>query len=219
MRRGCFVVFLGIVAAATAAFADDQEKAEKQMRMMTAMSRDNIARSIVSRTFADTFKIERPQLVAERRSMGLNYGSLFLMHELIAFGSTMPEIAAQLRLRKTIFEIAGADRTDWKRIISDAKKMNNRINENIYKHFLHDGKDKERDLLEGYNPGADLVPADADAKPEEIEKAQLEYVFWRNQGAPKSDRTADRSEATKMGYEQKRENIAINHGESPLPSH
>ena len=218
MRRGCFVVFLALFTAATA-LADDQEKAEKQVRMMTAMSRDDTARSIVSRTFADVFKIERSQLIAERRSMGLNYGSLFLAHELVVSGSTMQEIAAQLRVHRTIFEIAGASRPDWKRIVSDARKMNNRINDNIYKHFLHGKKDQERDLLEGYNPSADLVRADGDATREEIEKAQLEYVFWRNQGAPKSDGTGDRSDTTRMGYEQKREAIVINHGEAPLPSH
>jgi len=216
MRRGCFVVIFALVAAVVA-LADDQEKAEKQLRMITAMSRDDTARSMISRAFADVFKIERSRLVAERKSMGVNYGTLFLAHELAASGSSMQEIAAQLRTRKTIFEIAGAYHADWKRVVADARKMNNRINDNIYKHFLHAEKDKERDLLEGYNPVADLVRADGDATPEEIQKAQIEYVFWRNQGAPKSDGMGDQSDTTRMGYEQKRENIGINHGEAPLP--
>jgi hypothetical protein len=62
---------------------DDLPKAEKQIRMITVMSRDHIARSIISRTFADTFNVQRSQLVAERKSLGLNYGGLFLVHELI----------------------------------------------------------------------------------------------------------------------------------------
>jgi len=219
MRRGCFVLFFAVVSAAAPALADDQEKAEKQVRMMTAMSRDDTARSIVSRTFADVFKIERPQLVAERRSLGLNYGSLFLMHELVATGSSTQEIAAQLRLRKTMFEIANTYHPDWKRIVTDARKMNSRIDENIYKHFLRSGrdKDKERDLLDHYTPATDLVRADGDATPEEIQRAQTEYVFRRDLVGPKSDGMAEVSDAVSKSYEQKREAIVINHGEVPLP--
>jgi len=217
MRRGCVVLFFAVVAAAAPALADDQEKAEKQVRMMTAMSRDDTARSIVSRTFADVFKIERPQLVAERRSMGLNYGSLFLMHELIASGSNLQEIVAQLRLRKTMFEIANTYHTDWKRIVADAKKMNSRIDDNIYKHFLHSEKDKERDVLDHYSAATDLVRSDADATQEEIQKAQTEYVFRRNLVGPSSKGMAEVSDAVSKSYEQKREAIVINHGEVPLP--
>jgi hypothetical protein len=219
MRRGCFVLFFAAVAAVAPALADDQEKAEKQARMMTAMSRDDTARSIVSRTFADVFKVERPQLVAERRSLGLNYGSLFLMHELVASGSSTQEIAAQLRLHKTMFEIANTFHADWKRIVSDAKKMNSRIDDNIYKHFLSSGKDKdkERDLLDHYTPAVDLVRADGDATPEEIQRAQTEYVFRRDLSGPKPGGAAERSDAVNTSYEQKREAIVINHGEVPLP--
>jgi len=70
-----------------------------------SMSRDDIARSVIGRTFADTFKAERPQLVAERKSLGLNYGGLFLAHELMQSGSTIEQIAAQFRARKNIVDI------------------------------------------------------------------------------------------------------------------
>jgi hypothetical protein len=197
---------------AVAAFADDQQKAEKQMRMMTAMSRDDTARSIISRTFADAFKMARPQMVAERTTVGLNYGSLFLAHELVSSGSSMQQIAAELRTRKTMIEVAKSSGADWKRIAADAKKMNSRISDNIYKHFLHAGPDKQRDLLDRYNPAIDRVRADADVAPEELVKAQTEYIFWRNLAAPKSVGEADSSSAVGHDYTRARDDIAATHG-------
>ncbi len=213
MRRvvRCLAIFL-ITATAGTAFADDEQKAEKQLRMMTAMSRDDTARSIISRTFADAFKMARPELVAERTTVGLNYGSLFLAHELISSGSSMQQIAAELRTRKTVLEVAKSSGVDWKRIAADAKKMNSRISDNIYRHFLHAGPDKQRDLLDRYNPAVDRVRADADATPEELVKAQTEYVFWRNLAAPKADEAADPSSFVGKAYQQGRDDIAITHG-------
>jgi hypothetical protein len=204
-----------LVILSVVALADDQEKAEKQIRMMTAMSRDDTARSIVSRTFADAFKVERPQLVVERKSLGLNYGGLFLAHELLLSGARMDQIVDQLRSRKSILDVSAASHADWKRIAADAKKMNSRINDAIYKHFLHSKPDELRDKLERYNPSADLVKADAAATPDEIAKAQHEYVFWRDQAAPIADNPADRSSPTAQTYEQNREDIAITHGDMP----
>ena len=206
-----------LVALAASAFADDQEKAEKQIRMITAMSRDDIARSIISRTFADTFKVQRPQLVAERKSLGLNYGGLFLAHELMLSGSTMEQIVAQLRVRRNIVDVASTARPDWKRIASDAKKMNRRISDAIYKHFLHSKPDEERDRLEHYNPSTDLVHADADVTSDELLKARDEYVFRRNLAAPSASGQADRSSAMGRSYEQTREAIEDAHGSPPVP--
>jgi cell division protein FtsL len=211
MRRSVLCAAILLLLSAFS-FADDQEKAEKQIRMMTAMSRDDTARSIMSRTFADAFKIDRAQLVAERKSLGLNYGGLFLAHQLTAPGSRIQEIAVQLRGRKSLRDIGGAD---WKRIAAEAKKMNNRINDSIYKHFLHSKPDEERDKLEHYNPSADLIRADGDATSEEILKAQKEYVFWRNQAAPLSGGQADASTPIGQTYQQTREDIAVTHGNTP----
>ena len=201
-----------VIAAAATAFAGDQQKVEKQVRMMTAMSRDDTARAIISRTFSDVFKIERSQLTAERKSLGLNYGALFVAHEMVLAGSNMQDIAAQLRLHKTMLEIASASQPDWKRIASDAKKMNTRISDGIYKHFLHPDPDKARDKLDQYNPAADLVRADADATREELLKAQTEYVFQRNLASPKSDGTVNADNPATRSYQQARDDIAATHG-------
>src|ERR1700745_3855425 len=53
-------------------------------------------RSIISRTFADTFKLQRSQLVAERKSLGLNYGGVFLFPEVMQCGSSRQRIVVQL---------------------------------------------------------------------------------------------------------------------------
>ena len=216
MRRS--VLWAAIVLALTgSAFADDQEKAEKQIRMITAMSHDDITRSIISRTFADTFKVERAQLVEQRKSLGLNYGGLFLAHELMQSGSTMEQIVAQLRARKNIMDIDRTARPDCKHIASDAKRMNSRISDAIYKHFLHSKPDEERDRLEHYNPSTDLVRADADVTTDELLKARSEYVFRRNLAAPISSGQADRSSATGRSYEENREAIEDAHGSPPAP--
>jgi hypothetical protein len=214
MRRFAECVAAVLVVAGFAV-ADDQQKAEKQIRMMTAMSRDDTARSIISRTFADQFKMQRLDLVTQRRALGLNYGSLFVAHELLQSGAPLEQIVVQLRARKNILEVGNASHVNWKRIADDAKKMNKHINDSIYKHFLHSKSDEERDKLEHYNPSFDLVRADSDATPDEIAKAQQEYVFWRNLAAPISDNPADRSSPTAHSYEQRREDIAVTHGDTP----
>ncbi|HEV2696888.1 MAG TPA: hypothetical protein VGU90_02775 [Terriglobales bacterium] len=214
MRRSvlCAVIFLLLGACA---FADDQEKAEKQIRMMTAMSRDDTARSIISRTFADVFKIQRQQLVAERKSLGLNYGSLFLAHQLLQSGTRMEQIVQQLRSRKSMLDVANLSHADWKRISADAKKMNNRINDGIYKHFLHSKPDEVRDKREHYSPNADLVRADLDTTNEDILRARDEFVFWRDQAAPLSGGRADASTPVAHTYQQNRDNIDVTHGTTP----
>ena len=160
-------------------------------------------------------KVERPHFVAERKSLGLNYGGLFLAHELTQSGSTMEQIATQLRARKNIVDIASTAHPDWKRIASDAKKMNSRISDAIYKHFLHSKPDEER--LEHYNSSTDLVRADADVSSDELLKARTEFVFRRNLAAPIASGQADRSSAMGRSYEQTREAIEDAHGSTPVP--
>jgi len=214
MRRAARYFAISLTFAATTAigFADDQQKVEKHVRMMTAMSRDDTARCIVSRTFSDVFKVDRLQLVAERKALQLNYGALFLAHELVLNGASMEQVAARLREHKTMMEIVRASSADWKRIASDAKKMNSRIDDNIYKHFQHAEPDIARDKQDHYNPAADLVRADAESTPDEILKAQSEYIFWRNLAAPKTAGGTDTTTPATRSYEQARDDIAVTHG-------
>jgi len=210
--RALYLAILLLAPAAIPTFAADQEKAEKQIRMMTALSRDEVVRSIVSRTFADVFKVPRSQLLAERRSLALNYGSLFLAHELVLSGSSMQQISAQRHGNKTLVEVANASGADWKRIEADAKKMNDRIHKGIYKHFLHNDADKQRDLADQYVPAVDLIRADAESTPDEIQRAQVDYMFWRNLAAPRNVGQVDTTNAAVENYNKARDAIAVTHG-------
>lgn len=204
----CFAILL-IAVLATPSFSDDREKAAKQIRMMTALSRDDIVRSIISRAFSDAFKVPRAQLVAERRSLGLNYGALFLAHELALSGCNMQEISNEVRAHKTMIQISDACRANWKRISADARRMSNRIHDGIYKHFLDDKQDLLRDKADGYVASSDVVASDAEATAAEIEDAKVEYRFWRNLAAPKNVGMANADDPVGHDYNQTRDQIAV----------
>lgn len=163
--------------------ADDQQKAEKQLRRISAMAADVTARGIVSRTMSDLLNISRDQLVRERRAMNLSYGSVFLAHEVSARGVKMLDIALQLQAHKTLFQIANEHNADWKQIAADAKRLNGKFEDSIYRHFLRSDKDKARDLSEKYDAGQDWVKADSEATQAELEEAQATYVLWRDRAA------------------------------------
>lgn len=210
--RALPLLILLLAPSAITAFASDQEKAEKQIRMMTALSRDEVVRSIVSRTFADVFKVPRSQLLAERRSLGLNYGALFLLHELATTGSDMEKIENQVRNKELLFAIASSSATDWKRIQSDAKKMNDRINKGIYNYFLHAEGTKRRDVADHYVANLDLIRADAESTPDEIHRASDDYMFWRNLAAPKNIGQVDTTNVAVENYNKGRDAAEMTHG-------
>jgi hypothetical protein len=89
----------------------------------------------------------------------------------------------RLQAHETIFQIANEQHVDWKKIADDAKKLNGKIEDNIYKHFLHAEADKTRDLTDKYDSTADWVQTDADATQPEILEAQEIYVRWRDRAA------------------------------------
>src|ERR1700758_3096363 len=120
-RLPCLVALAAMVCA-TPAFADDQQKAEKQIRRITAMASDVTARAIVSRTLSEMLHVKRDQLVRERRAMNLNYGAVFLAHQLTIKGTKMLDIALQLP-REDIYQIANAQHADWKQVTAEAKKL------------------------------------------------------------------------------------------------
>lgn len=170
----CAVVF------ASPAVADDLQKAEKQINRITAMSSDMTARRIVSRTVSDTLNVKRPQLQQERRAMNLNYGFLFLAHQLTATGASMSDIAAQLKAGKNVVQIANDRHADWKRIAVEAKKMNDKIEDNLYKFFLNDTVQRQHDEEDQYHSVFDVVSADVLVSQEDLDKAQQTYLFWKD---------------------------------------
>lgn len=162
------------------AFSDDQQKAEKQLRKITAMATDATGRRVVSITVADTLAAKRSDLVMERRTMNLNYGELFIAHQLVNNGAKMDDIAARLKAGKNIGQIANDQHADWKQFAADAKKLNAKMEDNLYKHFLNGKPDADRDAADGYDPMMDGVAADNSVSKDEIADAEHTYLTWRD---------------------------------------
>jgi hypothetical protein len=188
-----------LVLSAVPTFGSEQQKAEKQTSRITAMaSAAPTARLIVSQTMADMLGVPRPQLVRERRAMDLNYGSLFLAHQLVAAGAKMLDIAIQLQAGQRIVQIAQQQKVNWRSVADSAKKLNGKIEENIYKHFLHSEADARRALLEKYDPDKDLVKADLDVGRSEVLQTRDDYVFWRDRAGQFSGETLDPASETAL---------------------
>jgi hypothetical protein len=187
----CWAALLCAIVVDTSAVAGELQKAEKQINRITAMAADMTARRIVSRTVSDMLNVRRQQLQQERCAMALNYGSLFLAHELTANGASMSDIAAQLRAGKTMVQIASDRHADWKQIAADAKKLNSRIEDNLYKFFVNDAAQKQRDDADLYHRASDVVSADVRVSQKALEEAQQIYLFWREPVAQRKDSTLD----------------------------
>src|SRR5580698_5709705 len=162
------------VALSIAAFADDQEKATKEIKKITSISVDSNMRAIVNRTMADMLKAKRLDLVKERQDMNLNYGDLFLAQQLAASGVKMDDIAAQLKSGKTMLD--NANHANWKEINSDAKKLNKKIDDNIEKSFTDAKKQAALNMADDYDAKADKVPADSNISKDEYAEAQARYT-------------------------------------------
>jgi hypothetical protein len=192
MKRLVYVcVPLIALTIAVSAFADDQQKAEKQLHKITAMATDATGRRVVSITVADALEAKRVDLVMERRAINLNYGDLFVAHGLVKSGAKMDEIAAQLKAGKDIAQIANAQHTDWKQVTADAKKLNATMEENLYKHFVDGKADTARDLADGYDPSIDGVTADNNVSKDDIAAAEHTYQLWRDRADKAKDSKLD----------------------------
>jgi hypothetical protein len=182
---------LVVLILSTPALSSDQQKAEKQLRKITAMATDGTGRRVVSITVADTLAAGRPSLVLERRAMNVNYGDVFVVHWLVKNGAKMEDIAAQLKAGKKIDEIANAAHTDWQALAEAAKKLNSNMEENLYKHFVDGKADAARDLAEGYDPMIDGVTADNDVPKSDITDAEHTYQRWRDRADKAKDSRLD----------------------------
>jgi hypothetical protein len=173
-------ISLAVLVLAQLAFGNDQDKAEKQLHKITAMATDGTGRRVVSVTVADALGAKRPDLVTERRSMNINYGDLYIAHQLVKNGAKMDEIATQLKAGKSMGQIANDQHLDWKQMAVDAKKLNVSMEDNLYKHFLNGKPIADRDAAEGYDPTIDGVAADNSVSKDEIAEAEHTYQTWRD---------------------------------------
>src|ERR1039458_6880260 len=158
-----YCTILLVLTAALPAFSDDQEKANKELVKVTAMATDPTGHGAVSRALSDVPGVKRADLLQQRQTLNVSYGSLFVVQELLKSGAKMEDIAAELRAGKTITQVANAEHANWKLIAADAKKLNAKIDDGLYKHFLNPAVDKQRDLDDKYDVMRDTVSADRDA--------------------------------------------------------
>jgi len=171
-----FVLPLLALAMAVPAFAaNDQEKAEKEIKMVSSIAVDASTRSIVNRSEAELLGVKRLDLVKERQAMNIPYGTLLVAHELVSAGAKMDDIAAQLKAGKSIFDIANDQHANWKQIASEAKKLNKKIDDNLVKHFQNAKGEKERDTADDYDAQADRVPVDSAVSKDDFAGAQTRY--------------------------------------------
>ena len=99
---------------------------------------------------------------------------------LVKSGAKMDDIAAQLKAGKKMSEIANAEHADWKQIAAEAKKLDAKMEENLYHHFINGKPDAARDLEESYDPNIDGVAADNDVSKDEVADAEHTYLLWRD---------------------------------------
>src|SRR6266568_848583 len=173
---------------------------------LPALADDPTGRRVVSMTVSDVLNTKRPDVVQERRETGLNYGHLFIAHQLTAGGAKMSDIAAQLKSGKNIYQIGNDQQANWKQIAADAKKLNSKVEDNLYKHFLNDKADRDRELADKYDPNFDKVKADSDVSKEELASAQDVYVLWRDRAAGRQGSTLDTADerAARQGHDHVR---------------
>ena len=187
----CLLMVLGLTMVPSI-FGDDQQKAEKQLNRISAMAADPTGHRIVSATMADMLQVKRPELVQQRLKMSLSYGSLFLAHQLVAGGANLEDIDSGLQGGKSLSQIAKDRNADWKQILGVAKKLNGKIEEHVYNHFIDDKLDKARDEAEHYDPFADVVKADSNVSADDLDAAREVYVRWRELADKRAGRQGSR---------------------------
>lgn len=191
MKLTLLVVLLVALAAIPSALADDQAKAQKQLERITAMASDLVGRRVVGITMSDLVNVKRPDLVKLRKQSNLNYGSLFLAHQVIATGMSDRELIEQLKSGTNIFDIANARHVDWKQICSEAKKLNGKVDRHLFEYFFDSRPDHQRDREESYSVLADSVKADDDVNAEAIDSATDAYARARDMALQRPGRHAE----------------------------
>jgi len=179
MKVTCLVVMFSALAALPA-LGDDQTKARKQLDRITAMASDLTGRRVVGITMSDLLNVKRPELVKRRVQSNLNYGCLFLAHQLIATGMTDQELAEQLKRGENIFDVANARNIDWKQVLAEAKKLNGKVDRHLFEYFFDSRDDRKRDNDDGYSVVKDSVKADDNVSAEAIDAAADAYKRARD---------------------------------------
>jgi len=201
-----WIAIILVLAAAVPAFSDDQKSAEKQIAKIKAMAWDQTAREAVNKSVADTFKVDRNQLIQARRLMNIDYGSMFLLQEIAATGVNMDELAGEIKGGKTAVQIANDRKVDWKKIQADAKKMNQLIEKSLFNQLGKPNTTKAEDTAAKYDPATDGLAVDNEVPPDQISEAGDTFSRIKNlvSDAKKANRIDDAGALT-AGRDQIRE--------------
>ena len=193
-----WIAIILVLAAAVPAFSDDQKSAEKQIAKIKAMAWDQTARDAVNKSVADTYKLDRNQLIQARRLMNIDYGSMFLLEEIAAGGVNIDELAAEIKSGKTAVQIANERKVDWKKIQADAKKMNALIEKNLFDQLAKPKTTKAEEAAAKYDPATDGLAVDNEVPPDQISEAGDTYHRLQNMAsaATKANRIDDAGELT-----------------------
>lgn len=191
MRRAVLATVL-LALVALPAFAEDQQKAVKQLNRITALAADVNGRRVVSMSLADILQIKRADLVHERRVMGVNYGGVFLVHQLVAAGVALPDITSRLRSGKDLLDVAEEFHADWKQILNEAKKVNGKIEKNLYEYFVDSKQAKNRETDENYNVFVDIAKGDAVVSEADLDSARDVYMRLRGIAAQRAGQNGSR---------------------------
>jgi hypothetical protein len=195
MRYGLTVLFLVIgVFIAQSVAANDRQKAEKQVNRISAMAADLTGRRAVNLAMSQQLSVARKDLVSQRREGDVSYGTLFLFRQVAPTDETFKQMVDQLKAGKLPFEIAEASHADWKAIGNAAKKLNSKIEDNLYKYFVNNNSeipDKSQNAADQYDPSFDSVMADTQVSQQDLAEAQDAYLFWRERATGKKDATLE----------------------------
>lgn len=174
------LAFVTLLVFALPALGDDQQKAQKEITKITAMATDFDGRRVVNLSLSETFKVPRSALVELRGKTGLNYGSVFLLQELVQKGASKDDIVAKLKSGGSIGDIANQQHPDWKSVAEDAKRFNKTVDDNLYAFFLSKKGTVAQDTADKYDVHYDGVKTDAEVSQQEIASAQDRYLMWKH---------------------------------------
>src|SRR6185369_340064 len=193
-------VRVGVVLFVLAVFtlqcfaASDRQKAEKQVNRISAMAADLTGRRAVNLGVSQQLNIPRKDLVTQRRTNNLSYGTLFLLRQVATTDEAFNQMVAEIKSGKQPFDVVEASHADWKTIANQAKKLNSKIEDNLYKFFVNNDSempaaDKSQNVADAYDPGFDSVMADSEVSKQDLAEAQDTYLFWRGRATGKKDAT------------------------------
>jgi hypothetical protein len=175
------------------AASDEQQKAYKILIKVTAMATDPAGRRAVSLAMSQHLSVTRAELVQGRHATNMNYGDLFVAYQLVKAGAKIDDVAAKMKMGKTVWQTADEEHVDWKQIAAEAKKLSGKVDVNLIGHFVNKRAEAERDRTDGYDASRDTIAADDNVSVQEIEDARKRYTFLREHAGAASDSTLDTS--------------------------